>query len=320
MARAQKRRIGAALGVGLVAALPVAAQEAYPSRPIEMIVTYGPGGGSDAMGREFARLAEQRLEVAMPVLNVAGASGALGTQQLADSEPDGYTVGQSTALTVTAWAAGIGEPQIGKLDYIALLQNTPSMLFVTKASPLQTFDAFAEKVKAEPGSIDVATSGAGTPDEITLLYLASVGMPTVPVSFSQPGDRYAQVVGGHVDMLYDEPGDVVGFLQSGDLKPIIVFDDERHPAFPDVPTAKEKGLELTDLPNFRAIAVPKGLPEDRRQKLVEVADEIARSEEWRNFCARSYTCTDPLPPEQLEALVTATYNKAKVYLERFGAK
>jgi tripartite-type tricarboxylate transporter receptor subunit TctC len=170
------------------------------------------------MGRQFAKQAEAKLGVAMPVTNLAGASGDLGLARVAASPADGYVVGQVIALTVTAWAAGVGTPRLDGLEYVALMQNSPSMLFVSKNSPLKSFADFVAEAKARPGSIDVATSGVGTPDDITLRYLAANGITTVAIPFGKPGERYASTVGGHTDAIYEEPGDVVGFLQSGDLR------------------------------------------------------------------------------------------------------
>jgi tripartite-type tricarboxylate transporter receptor subunit TctC len=295
------------------------AVDAYPAQTIEVIVPFGSGGGADAMGRQFARLAEAKLGVSVIVLNVAGASGSSGVEQLAKSTPDGYRIGQVIALTVTAWAAGVGKPHLKDLDYLALMQNSPSMLFVSKASPFRTFEEFLVHARAEPGTLDVATSGNGTPDDITVRYLNSVGIKLVDVPFSKPGDRYSQTIGGHVDVLYEEPGDVAGFLQSGDLRPLVVFDHKRHPAFPDVPASTEFDLQISDLPNFRALAVPVGVPPEHKARLVAVANEILVSDEWRAFCAQTYSCVEPMAPEQVQRLVVSTYEKAKDYLQRFAA-
>jgi tripartite-type tricarboxylate transporter receptor subunit TctC len=302
------------LVAGRVAA---AAEASYPTRPIEVVVPFGPGGGADVMGRQFAKQAEAKLGVAMPVTNLAGASGDLGLARVAASPADGYVVGQVIALTVTAWAAGVGTPRLDGLEYVALMQNSPSMLFVSRNSPLKSFADLVAEAKARPGSIDVATSGVGTPDEITLRYLAANGIATVAIPFGKPGERYASTVGGHTDAIYEEPGDVVGFLQSGDLRPLVVFDAKRHPAFPEVPTSGEFGLEISDLPNFRALAVPAGTPPERVERLRAVAGEILASAEWQAFCAGTYTCTDALAPAAVKELVAGTYERAKGYLERF---
>ncbi|HEX8375514.1 MAG TPA: tripartite tricarboxylate transporter substrate binding protein [Geminicoccaceae bacterium] len=318
--RIERQLLLGGLAAAFVTALmpdPAAAAEAYPARPIEVVVPFGPGGGADVMGRQFAKQAEAKLGVAMPVTNLAGASGDVGLARVAASPPDGHTIGQVIALTVTAWAAGVGAPRLDGLEYVALMQNSPSMLFVSKNSPLKSFADFAAEAKARPGSIDVATSGVGTPDDITLRYLAANGITTVAIPFGKPGERYASTVGGHTDAIYEEPGDVVGFLQSGDLRPLVVFDTKRHPAFPDVPTSGEFGLDISDLPNFRAIAVPAGTPPERVGRLRAVAGEILASPEWQAFCAGTYTCTDPLAPAAVKELVATTYERARGYFERF---
>ncbi|MFN3869724.1 MAG: tripartite tricarboxylate transporter substrate binding protein, partial [Hyphomicrobiaceae bacterium] len=236
---------GTALSVGTATA-----QEKYPSRPIDVIVTFGPGGGADLMGRKFAQFAEPLLGVSMPVANIAGASGNAGLTRLLTDAPDGHSVGTLIALSVSAWAAGIGTHTPDKFAYIGMMQSSPSMIFVNKDSPFKTFDDLVAHAKANPGKLRCATSGYGTMDDITLKYLATKGVKIVNVPFGKPAERYASAVGGHTDMIYEEPGDVAQFLKSGDLRPLIVFDEERHASFPDAPSSKEKGLEINDLPNF----------------------------------------------------------------------
>ena len=308
-----------ALGMAALAAPPAFAEVAYPSRPIEVVVPFGPGGGADLMGRQFARMAEEKLGVGMAVVNVAGASGNAGLTRLATNPADGYTLGQVIALTVDAWSAGIGALRPDDFEYVGLLQSSPSMLFLPKDSPYKSFEELAAFAKDNPRKLRVATSGYGTPDDITLKYLGTKGLKFINVPFGKPAERYASTVGRHTDALYEEPGDVAQFVQSGDLRPVIVFDDKRHPAFPDVPASRELGYAISDLPNFRTIAVRAGTPGPIVDKLTQATREIAATPEWRKFCERTYTCTPDMPPAQVKALVSATYEKAKAYLAEFKA-
>lgn len=286
------------------AANPAAAAEPYPSRPIEAMVPFGPGGGADVTGRQFARQAETKLGVAVPVVNAAGASGDVG-------------LARAVALTATAWAAGVGTPRLDRLEYVALMQNSPSMLLVARDSPLLAFADSVADSNVRPGSIDIATSGVGTPDNITPRHLAANGVDTVAIPSGKPGERYASIVGGHTDVLCEEHGDVVGFLQSGDLRPPVVFDAQRHAAFPDVPTSGEARLEIGNLPNLRAVAVPARTPPERVERLRAVAAEDLAGPDRQAFCANTSSCTGPLPPAEVKRLVATTYERAEGYLDRF---
>ncbi|MGD9785486.1 MAG: tripartite tricarboxylate transporter substrate binding protein [Hyphomicrobiaceae bacterium] len=298
-------------------AMPASAQDKYPSRPIDVIVTFGPGGGADLMGRKFAQFAEPLLGVAMPVANISGASGNAGLTRLLTDAPDGHSVATLIALSVSAWAAGIGNRTPDEFAFVGMMQSSPSMLFVNKDSPFKTFKDLEEFAKANPGKLRCATSGYGTMDDITLKYLATKGVKIVNVPFGKPAERYASAVGGHTDMIYEEPGDVAQFLKSGDLRPIVVFDESRHEAFKDVVTSKELGLDINDLPNFRTIAVAAKTDPAQVATLAAATAKVLATPEWKAFCESTYTCTAPLSPEETKATVKRFYETVKGYLEKF---
>ncbi|HSV28963.1 MAG TPA: tripartite tricarboxylate transporter substrate binding protein [Candidatus Omnitrophota bacterium] len=297
---------------------PLGAQEKYPSRPIEVIVTFGPGGGADLMGRQVSRLAEPILGVPMPVANISGASGNAGLTRLLTSPPDGYQVATLIALSVSSWAAGLGTAKPDDFKVVAMMQNSPSMLFVPKNSPYKTAQEFLDAAKANPGKLRVATSGLGTQDDITVRYMASKGVTTKNVPFAKPAERYASTVGGHTDALYEEPGDVAQFIKSGDLRPLIVFDKERHESFPDVVASTEVGLDITDLPNFRTIAVPAKTPDAVVQTLANAMNQVLDKPEWQQFCKDTFTCTDKMSPKEAQQVVANFYTTVQGYLKQFS--
>lgn len=292
----------AALMAGALATGPALAQQ-YPDRPIELIVTFGPGGGSDVMGRTAAQLLEPRLGVPLPVSNVAGASGNAGLTQLKTNPADGYTLGTLISLTVASWASGLGDSAPSDFDVIAVIQSSPSFLFVPAASPHQTAEALFEHARANPGALSVATSGYGTQDDVTLQLLAEAGIEMENVPFQAPAERYASPIGGHTDAIYEEPGDVAQFVQAGQLTPVVVFSEERHPEFPDVPTSGELGIDVSGLDNFRTLAVAAGTPEDMVARLEEAVSDMTASEEWQAFCAKTYSCIEPVTGEAAQDMV-----------------
>lgn len=271
------------------------------------------------MARTLAKIAEPMLGAPIAVSNVSGASGNAGLTKLLTQPADGYTMGTLIALTVASWASGLGTAKPDDFTVVVWAQNSNSMLFVPKDSPYKDFASFLEYVKANPGTVRVATSGFGTMDDLTLKFLASKGYPTVNVPFGKPAERYASAVGGHVDAFYEEPGDVRQFLESGDLVPIVVFAEKRHPSFPEVPTAAEHGIELWGLDNFRTLVVRAGTPEDRVAKLSEVFGAALDTEEWQAFCRKTYTCvTEKKTPEQATADIRAFYQKIVEFRKQFA--
>jgi len=284
---------------------PALAQANYPSRPVEVIVTFGPGGGADLMGRQMARQLEPLLGVPVPVSNVAGSSGNAGLTRLKTSAPDGYTLGTLISLTVASWASDIGDNAPEDFRVVAVVQSSPSFLFVSADSPHQTAEALFEHARANPGDLTVATSGYGTQDDVTLQLLAAGGVEMANVPFEKPAERYASPIGGHTDVIYEEPGDVAQFLQSGQLKPLVVFSRERHAEFPDVPTASELGIDIADLDNFRTIAVPAATPEEIVARLEEAILSATASDDWKAFCQQTYTCIEPVTGAAAQTMITS---------------
>ncbi|MDH5537899.1 MAG: tripartite tricarboxylate transporter substrate binding protein [Rhizobacter sp.] len=295
-----------------------AAQEKYPNRPVEMVVTFGPGGGADSMGRKMSQLLEKQLGVPFPVSNVGGASGNAGLTKVLTSAPDGYTAGTLIALTVSAWASGLGTAKPEDFAIVAVTQDSPSMMFVPADSPFKTYKEMLDFAKANPGKLKIATSGYGTQDDITIKYFESKGYKMTNVPFAKPAERYASPIGKHTDAIYEEPGDVAPFLAAGQLRPLVVFDTERHSAFKDAPTSKELGFEINDLPNFRTIAVSAKTPPDRIKVLADAVNVALDSAEWKKFCAETYTCASRrFTPPEAQVYVKQFQDKVKTYLATF---
>lgn len=303
-----------------LAAAPVTAvaQEKYPSRPVEVVVTFGPGGGADSMGRKLSQLLEKQLGVPFPVSNVGGASGNAGLTKVLTSAPDGYTVGTLIALTVSSWASGLGTAKPQDFTIVAVTQDSPSMMFVPTDSPFKTYQDMLDFAKANPGKLKIATSGYGTQDDITIKYFGAKGYKMTNVPFAKPAERYASPIGHHTDAIYEEPGDVAPFLAAKQIRPLVVFDDERHPAFKDTPSSKELGFQISDLPNFRTIAVSATTPPEKVKILADAINAVLDGADWKKFCADNYTCASRrYTPNEAQVYVKEFQDKVKGYLATF---
>ncbi|WP_418319141.1 tripartite tricarboxylate transporter substrate binding protein [Piscinibacter sakaiensis] len=293
---------------------PVAPGGDYPSRPLQIIVTFGPGGGADGMARKLAELLEP--QVGMPVLveNVAGASGNAGlTKALLSSDPE-HTLVTLIALTAAAWADGVGTIGASDFTILGIVQQSPSMLFVRADSPLADFEQFL--AAAARRRLSVATSGRGTLDDLTLALLGSHGYLLQNAPFALPRQRYQATLDGRTDALFEEPGDVAGHLAAGALRPLVVFAGHRHAAFPAIPAIVEFGLAIDDLPNFRSLAVRAGVAADKVEILNRAIDTALRSDEWQHYCARTFSCASAVTPTEAAARVRRLVDRVGAHRAR----
>jgi tripartite-type tricarboxylate transporter receptor subunit TctC len=282
-----------------------------------MIVNFGPGGGADGLGRELGKLMEPILGVAMPVANVAGASGNAGLQKVLSATPDGYTVGTLTGLSISAWASGLGKMKVNDFAFISIAQSSPSMFFVPKESRFKSYKDLLAEAKANPGKIRVATAGYGTLDDIAVKYLGTQGYKMVNVPFAKPGERYLSPLGGHSEVLFEEPGDVVQFLQSGQYRPIVVFGEKRHPAFKDVPASAEFGHHI-DLPNWRGVVTSAKVPPAVLATLNAAASKAVETPQWKKFCSETYTCIERMSPEEALKYAQKNYDDVTRFMKEYG--
>lgn len=272
---------------GLLLALfawPALAQEKFPSRPIELIVPWGPGGGSDQTARMLATLLEEELKVSVPVVNVPGGTGNTGMTKLIAAPADGYSI------AILAWDSfatlATQSPKWGMDDILPLgiVIQLPSGLYVA-GERYADWKAVEATAKARP--LKVAISGFGSPDDITVNYMISKGLKLTAVPFAKPGERYSALLGAHVDLLYSPTGNIVSFVESKQMRPVLLLSAERLPDFPQVPTSKESGYDIT-LPQRRAIIVKAGTDAARVAVLSQALERAVATPRYKAFLKDSY--------------------------------
>ena len=280
----------AATTAGLPGA-PAAAQEKYPSRPIEFIVPWGPGGGADQLARLVGKLGEPVLGQPMPVVNVAGATGGTGMAKLLAAPADGQSIAVYIADSHALLAGPNARWGLADIVPVAVMIQGPSFIFVAENSPFKTWADFEKAAKEKPGTLKVATLGFGSVDDFSLKSLDEKGVKVNQVPFAKPSERYVSILGGHADALYEQAGDVAQFLTSKQMRPLLIFGKERHPAFKDVPTSHELGYKVA-LPQFRSIVVRAGTPPDRIAALSAALAKVAGSDEFKKFLAEQFAAPD----------------------------
>ncbi len=297
---------------------PAMAAEKYPDRPIDFLCTWGVGGGADQMARTIGKLAEKVLGVALPVSNIPGSSGNSGMANVLAAKADGYTIATYIADTLGTIPAGTARHKITDFEWIGRTQVAQSYLFVKMDSPYKTIQDLLKYAKENPGKLKVAATGFGTVDDITVRYLASKGYKMTTLPIPQPGERYASTLGGHSEVLYEQAGDIKQYLEAKQLRPLIIFAQKRHPAFPEVPCSVELGYEIT-LPQFRSIVAKKGVPADRNKILSDAFKKAMETPEWKKFAEEQYL--DPesyMGPDKFGSWVAGEVETMRKFMKTFG--
>ncbi len=308
------------LGIGmLIFALtsPVWAEK-YPDRPIDFICTWGVGGGADQMARVVGKLTEKILGVALPVSNIPGSSGNTGMANVLAAKADGYTIVTYMGETLGTIALGMARYKVTDFEWIARTQVVSSFLFVKMDSPYKTIQDLLKNAKENPGKLKVAATGFGTGDDITVRFLASKGFKMTTIPISQPGERYASTLGGHSEVLYEQAGDIKQYLEAKQLRPLIIFAQKRHSAFPDIPCSVELGYEIT-LPQWRSIIAKKGVPMDRIKILSEAFKKAVETREWKKFAEEQYLDRESyMGPDKFGTWVAGELETSRKYMKTFG--
>jgi len=280
-------------------------QEKYPARPIDVIVPWGPGGGADQLARLTAKLMEPQVKTSLPVVNVPGATGATGMAKLLADPAEGYAMAVYIADTNALLAGPNPRWTLKDITPIAIMMQVPSFLFVAQNSPIKDWAAFEKAAKDKPKQLKVATLGFGSVDDMTLSYLDARGIKVVQVPYAKPSERYVSVIGGHVDALYEQAGDVGQFLANKQIRPIIMFGKQRLAAFKDIPCSHELGYQVA-LPQFRSFVVKAGTAPDRVKLLSDAMAKAAATDEYKKFLQDQYAAADSFIPADRAAAYLQT--------------
>ena len=273
-------KIVLAVAASCTLANEAAAQKAdtYPERPIQLIVAYAPGGGTDLVARLLARTLEKHLgpNAHVIVQNKPGAGGALGFAELARAAPDGYTIGfinTPNLLTIPIERKVTFTWQ--SYDLLGNLVDDPGGFSVRKDHAINSLKDLAAYAKAHPGEVTVGTTGTGSDDHLAMLLFAKAsGTKLNHIPYKGAGEVRGALTGGQIVVGAINVGEALAYQAGGTpLKMLGQMSAARTKLSPTTPTFKEQGFDI-ELASLRGLAAPKGLPEPIRQKLV---DAVARA-------------------------------------------
>lgn len=259
-----------------------AAAASYPQRPITLVVPWGAGGGSDIIARSLVAPLEKELGKPVIVTNKPGGSGTVGTSYVAHSRSDGYTIGliNNTGLIHQIHYGGLDYKRTD-VDLLCLFLRVPVFLVVNSESPIKNIDDYIKAAKEKKGllTLGVAAVGGGTHLPIEGFF-EKADIKTQPMPSKSGGSGVVTaLVGNHIDSAVLHPSEVYGQFKAGNLRILGVLDETRLEAYPDVPTFKEQGYDVTGQV-WRSFVVPKGTPEDVKTILVNALEKATKDPQY----------------------------------------
>lgn len=269
-------KIGVPLALVAILTLLVTAGTAvdYPTRPVQLMVAYPAGGSTDVGARIVAAIAEKELGQPIVVVNKAGAGGQVGWLEMARQKPDGYYLG---FINLPATNTVILDPErkaaFGIDAFVPIINQVldPGVIWVKADSPFKTLKDLIDAAKRTPGKISAATTGILSDDHLAILMVEeAAGVQLRIVHFEGGAPQMTAILGGHVEVAFDNVGSIVKRVKSGEVRALAVMDTARSKFLPDVPTTVDLGYPSVISSSTRGIAGPKGIPEPIVQKLQAV--------------------------------------------------
>jgi tripartite-type tricarboxylate transporter receptor subunit TctC len=244
----------------------------FPEKPITLIVPWSPGGSGDMTCRILAARMEKELGQPVVVKNMPGAGSLVGAKGLVDSAPDGYTLGFLGISAAIAQYTSVSPVMMSEYKAVSGVINPSLFLLVNTASPWKSLKEFVSYAKANPGKIKNGNAGAGVIDHLYSTDFGKVaGVEFTQVPYKGWGPALAALAGGHVDSMFVAIGPAKAMIEAGKIRAVAIAAEERHPAYPDIPTMKEGGVDVT-MPFWESIVVPAKTPDD----IVKILDEAIR--------------------------------------------
>jgi tripartite-type tricarboxylate transporter receptor subunit TctC len=275
----------------LVTGGPLAlAQEKYPSRQIEFVVPWPPGGATDIAGRIYANELSKVLKVPIVPVNKAGASATVGGTYVFKAKKDGYTLlcGSQGFFFGSLLLEGLIYDPLK--DFVPLLNvsNTPHTLCVKKDSPIKTLADFIDKAKKNPKMVSVGTAGLGSDGYFNLeILLKSAGIQIKHVPYKGIGEVPSAVMGGHVELGIGTGSAFFPFVRSGDMRIIGLTGEGRMKEFPDAPTFTERGFKARYFDNWTAPFAPAGVPQTVIDTLLDATEKVLMSKDYAEAIEKS---------------------------------
>ncbi|MBU3602422.1 tripartite tricarboxylate transporter substrate binding protein [Polynucleobacter sp. AM-25C3] len=276
-----------ALCAALLTVATPQAQTNYPNKPITVVVPYGAGGSADSRSRQLAQKMSVILKQPFVIDNKPGAGGNIGTEFVARSTPDGYTIGMGNFAPMA-----VNKTLFGNLRYdpetdlipIILIEKGPLVLVVNPNSPYKTIQDIVTAAKAKPGTLTFSSGGIGGSHQLSAeLFMQNAGIQMIHVPYKSGSAGLTDLMGGNVDMMFDQMYSAVPSIRADKLRPIAITSKKRSPLFPNVPSFAELGYPKVEVLNWQGFIAPAGTPKPIIDTLNKAANEALKDPQLREL-------------------------------------
>lgn len=291
---------------------PVAAQE-YPSRDIEMIIPFGVGGGSDTLARTIASVIGEMGLLPVQILpeNRPGGSGAVGYGYVGQQQGNDHLIATVSVSFFTTPLLGASPVSYEDFTPLAAISYSPYVLAVPTSSPYESVEDLASAERLTTATVGVVSDAALLADMLS----DSAGVQIDAIPFDGEGEALAAVLGGHVDIVFMNPSELLSQTEAGTLRPLAVSSAERVEAFPDVPTFAELGHDIEHV-QLRGLVMPGGVSEEVVAYWENILEQVASSDEWREQYIEAYFDSPAyLNSEEFGALIEQTNDRYRAIME-----
>ena len=273
--------------MALSLALTAQAQNTYPSKSINLVVPYGAGGSADSRSRQLAQKMSVILKQAIVIDNKPGAGGNIGTEFVARSAPDGYTIGMGNfapmAVNKTLFGNLRYDPETA-LTPIILIEKGPLILVVNPNSPYKTIQDIVTAAKAKPGTLTFSSGGIGGSHQLSAeLFMQNAGIQMIHVPYKSGSAALTDLMAGNVDMMFDQMYSAVPNIRADKLRPIAITSKKRSPLFPSVPSFAELAYPKVEVLNWQGFIAPAGTPKSIIDTLNKAANEALKDPQLREL-------------------------------------
>jgi tripartite-type tricarboxylate transporter receptor subunit TctC len=297
--------------------------QAWPAKPIRYIVPFPPAGATDITARIAADKIAGPLGQPVVVENRPGAAGNVGTEFVAKATPDGYTILQCTV------AQSISATLYSKLNYdlekdlvpVAMIALVPNVMIVNPSVPAKSVAEFIALAKSKPGKINFASSGSGTSIHMSAeMFMMLTGVKMLHVPYKGSGPALAGMLGGEVDVMFDNLTSSIGFIKSGKLRALAITSATRYPELPDLPTVQEAGVPGYEATAWFGILAPRGTPRNVVMRINTEINKALAQPDVKEKLAQQGAVASAWTPEQFGAFIHNEIAKWGKVVKASGAK
>jgi tripartite-type tricarboxylate transporter receptor subunit TctC len=295
----------------------------FPDRVIRIVVPFAPGGGTDVIARTLAQEMAKDLATTVVVENKPGAGTIIGTQAVAASEPDGYTLLMGTFANAVNPSLGAKLPYDPHRDFaaVALVARSFNIVVVNPKSPFQSMADLIAAAKTDPGKVTFGTFGIGTSAHLAgelFKNLAGVNLTAVPYKGAAPA--ITDLIGGQIQVMFTTVASAAALIESGQLRALAVTSAERSPAFPELPTVAEAGVPGYAAESWYGLFAPARTPSDVIDRLNRSAALAVRSEPFKRLGVNEGLIMVAQPPGELDRYLRGEEARWRKVIEEAGIK